>query len=475
MDKPSSAKSPNFILITADDLNYDSVGCYGCKIPQITPNIDRQAAQGMKFTNAHVNISVCQPSRQSIMTGRYPHRNGAEGFEPIDEDVPTLQESLRKAGYLNGILGKEIHLRPKSKYCWDYYITEGQLASGAGIGRSPQFYYEYSKSFFDMAKGHGKPFLLMANSHDPHRPFAGSAQEKREWGHDLPTFTRQFKSDEVPVPDFLPDLPEIRKELAEYYTSVYRCDQSVGAVIKALEESGLATNTMVMFISDNGISMPFAKSNCYLTSTKTPWIVTWPGKIKPGSVDSEHFISGIDYMGTVLEAAGIDAVDGMDGFSFLPVLHGEKQQDRKYVFTEYHRTFGNRHYPMRGVQDEQFGYILNLWAQRTEPMRMDSTSGLTFQAMQKAGKSNPQIAARVKFFEHRVLEEFYDFKKDPGALDNLISDPKFRKEIKRMRGVLENRMQKTRDPALTAFQNREKPEAIDTFMKQRRLETKKQN
>ena len=108
-------------------------------------------------------------------------------------------------------------------------------------------------------------------------------------------------------------------------------------------------------------------------------------------------------------------------------------------------------------------------------MRMDSTSGLTFQAMQKAGKSNPQIAARVKFFEHRVLEEFYDFKKDPGALDNLISDPKFRKEIKRMRGVLENRMQKTRDPALTAFQNREKPEAIDTFMKQRRLETKKQN
>jgi len=438
---------PNFILITADDLNYDSVGCYGCKIPQITPNIDRLAARGMKFTNAHVNIAVCQPCRQSIMTGRYPHRNGAKGFEPIDEDVPTLQESLRKAGYVNGILGKEVHLRPKSKYCWDFYITEAQLASGAGIGRSPQLYYEYSKSFFDMAQDRNKPFFLMANSHDPHRPFAGSDQEKRAWGHDLPRSTRQFESNEVPVPDFLPDLPEIRKEASEYYTSVYRCDQSVGAVIKALEESGLEGNTMVMFISDNGMALPFAKANCYLSSTKTPWIVNWPGKVRPGSIDSEHLISGIDYMPTVLDVAGIEAVDGMDGFSFLPLLSGKKQQGRKYVFTEFHKTFAGRRYPMRCVQNERFGYIFNFWAQKTAPMRMDSTSGLTFKAMQKAGKSDPKIAARVKLFEHRVPEEFYDFKKDPGALNNLIDDPKYQDEIEQMRRMLKNQMKKTNDSA----------------------------
>jgi len=451
----SLSQSPNFILITADDLNYDSVGSCGCKIPRITPNIDKLAARGMKFTHAHVNIAVCQPCRQSIMTGRYPHRNGAEGFEPIDEDVPTLQESLRKAGYLNGILGKEIHLKPTSKYCWDFYITEGQLASGAGIGRSPKLYFEHSKTFFDMAKDRSKPFFLMANSHDPHRPFAGSAQEKKAWGHDLPKFTRQFKGGQVPVPDFLPDLPDIRKELAEYYTSVYRCDQSVGAVIKALEESGFADNTIVMFISDNGISMPFAKSNCYLTSTKTPWIVTWPGKVKQGSVDPEHFISGIDYMATVLDAAGIKAVDGMDGFSFLPLLAGKKQ-DRKYVFTEYHKTFAKRSYPMRCVQNERFGYIFNLWAGKTGPMRMDSTSGLTFRAMQKAAGTNPEIAARVKLFEYRVPEEFYDLKKDPGALNNLIDEPDYQNEIQEMRDVLENRMKRTNDPLLKPFREREK-------------------
>lgn len=459
-----SRPSPNFVLITADDLNYDSVGCYGCSLPDITPNIDALAAQGMKFRNAHVNIAVCQPCRQSIMTGRYPHRNGAKGFEPIDRDVPTLQESLRKAGYVNGILGKEIHLRPKEKYCWDYYITEGELASGAGIGRSPQKYYEYSKTFFTMAKDRDRPFFLMANSHDPHRPFAGSVQEKKAWGRDLPTFTRQFKGDEVPIPEFLPDLPDIRREVAEYFTSVYRCDQSVGAIIKALRESGLAGNTMVMFLSDNGMSVPFAKSNCYLSSTKTPWIVTWPGKVKPNTTDSQHFISGIDYMPTVLDAAGIKAVDGMDGFTFLPLLYGQRQSGRNYVFTEYHKTFAGRRFPMRCVQNEQYGYIINFWADKTPPMRMDSTSGLTFKAMQEAATADPRIAARVTLFEHRVFEEFYDVKKDPGALNNLINEPQYSYDIEHLRSVLEMRMKKTSDPALTAFQNRDNLKAIDDFM-----------
>ncbi len=464
---------PNIIFITADDLNFDSVGCYGCEIPRITPNIDRLASEGMRFTNAHVNIAVCQPSRQSIMTGRYPHRNGAEGFEPIDKGVPTLQESLHGAGYVNGILGKEVHLRPKNKYHWDYYITEAQLASGAGIGRSPDLYYQYSKSFFELAKDRNQPFFLMANSHDPHRPFAGSEQEKRSWGHDLPKSTRQFNSEEVPLANFLPDLPDVRKELSEYYTSVYRCDQTVGAVLKALEDSGLAENTMVMFISDNGMAVPFAKANCYLSSTKTPWIVKWPGKVKPGSVDSEHFISGIDYMPTILDAAGMKAVDNMDGFSFLPLLFGKNQQGRKCVFTEFHKTSARRCFPMRCVQNERFGYIVNFWAGKTKAIRMDSTSGLTLQAMKEAGKSDPEIGARVKLFEYRVLEEFYDFEKDPGALVNLISEGQYQNEIQQMRRLLEKQMEQTNDLALEPFVNRNDSVAIDEFMKQQTIRAKR--
>jgi N-sulfoglucosamine sulfohydrolase len=473
MEAAASEAPLNVLFITADDLNYDSVGAYGCPIPDITPHIDRLARDGMRFNRAHVNIAICQPSRQSIMTGRYPLRNGAEGFDPIDEDVPTLQESLRAAGYLNGILGKEIHLKPKHKFCWDYYITESQLASGAGIGRSPEKYYAFTQTFLRQAKEGNKPFFLMANIHDPHRPFAGSLQEKQSWGHDLPTVTRTLGGDEITVPGFLPDLPKVRKEVAEYYTSVYRCDQSVGAIMKALEESGFGDNTLVMFMSDNGMAVPFAKANCYLNSTKTPWIVYWPGVVAPGTVDSEHLVSGIDYMPTVLDALGLEPVEGMDGSSFLPILRGAQYAGQNQVFTEFHRTFGLRCYPMRTVHGKRYGYIVNFWAGRTPPMSMDATSGLTFAAMNKAGKTNPEIAARVQLFAHRVLEEFYDFEKDPHALNNLIDHPEYQSEIQKMRDALEEQMTKTQDPALSAFLDRNNAAALDAFMEQQQDRARK--
>ncbi|MBT8038173.1 MAG: sulfatase [Verrucomicrobiae bacterium] len=463
----------NVLLITADDLNYNSIGSYGCSIPNITPNLDRLAKGGLKFNHAHVNIAICQPCRQSIMTGRYPHTNGAEGFDPIDAAVPTLQEHLRTAGYLNGILGKEQHLKPIHRYCWDLCITEGELASGAGIGRSPERYHQYSKAFLKLAKDQKKPFFLMANIHDPHRPFAGSAQELHSWANDLPKVTRRIKAEDVNVPGFLANIPNVRKEIAEYYTSVYRCDESVGAILKALDESGFANNTLVMFLSDNGIAVPFAKANCYLNSTKTPWIVSWPGKTKAGSVDDTHLISGIDFMPTILEALDINQVDGIDGRSFLPLLRNEKQAGRDYAFTEFHKTYARRCFPMRAIQGKKLGYIVNFWANRTAPMRMDSTSGLSFNAMQKAGKTNPEIASRVTLFDHRVLEEFFDFENDPDGLNNLIAHPEYQDKIKEMRHRLREEMKRTSDPALSTFEQLDNPAALDAFMKAQQARAKK--
>jgi N-sulfoglucosamine sulfohydrolase len=455
---------PNILLITADDLSCDSLGAYGCKVPDITPNLDALAAQGMRFGHAHVNIAVCQPSRQSILTGMYPHRNGGEGFEPIKGDVRSLTEVLVLRNYRSGILGKEKHLQPEEKFRWDYLAGEAALADGAGIGRSAEKYHSHAKKFMEEAVAAGKPFFLMANMHDPHRPFAGSAQELNAWGDDLPKFTRRITADEIEVPGFLPDLPEIRKEIAEYHTSVHRCDQAVGAVLRALREAGQEENTLVMFLSDNGIAVPFAKSNCYLHSTKTPWIVRWPGKVKAGAVDAEHVISGIDYMPTVLDAIGLGGQPGMDGTSFLPVLKGEKQPQREYAFTEYHRTHGNQCYPMRAVQGKRYGYLVNFWAGRTPPMRMESLSGLTWKAMQEAAKTDPGIAARVELFKHRVLEEFFDFENDPDGLRNLIDSPEHQDEIRKMRTALAERMKATGDPALEPFLGRDDPKKLDAFI-----------
>jgi N-sulfoglucosamine sulfohydrolase len=464
----SAEKRPNILLITADDLNWDSLGAYGCKVPDITPHLDELAAQGMRFEHAHVNIAVCQPSRQSIMTGMYPHRNGGEGFEPINDDVRSLTQWLGSMGYLNGILGKEKHLRPEKKFRWDYLAGEAALADGEGIGRSEEKYHSHARKFMERAAAEGAPFFLMANLHDPHRPFAGSEQERAAWGDALPKFTRRITEEEVEIPGFLPDVPDVRKEIAQYMTSVHRCDQIAGAVLRALRETGNEENTMVMFLSDNGIAVPFAKSNCYLHSTKTPWIVRWPGKVKAGSVDADHLISGIDFMPTVLEAIGLGNDPTWDGTSFLPILEGEKQPEREYAFTEYHRTFGNQPYPMRAVMGKRYGYLVNFWAGRTGPMRMESMSGLSWAAMRKAAENDPELAARVELFQHRTLEEFFDFEKDPDALNNLIGSPEHQEEIGKMRAALEKRMKATQDPALGAFRARNDPAKIDEFIEEQK-------
>jgi N-sulfoglucosamine sulfohydrolase len=325
----------------------------------------------------------------------------------------------------------------------------------------------------------------MANSHDPHRPFHGSLQEKNKFKNKLKDITppsRVYREEEICVPGFLPDIPEVRKEIAQYYSSVLRCDDTVGAVLRALGESDLERNTLTMFLSDHGMPLPFAKTNCYLHSTRTPWIARWPGKIKPGKVDKRHFISGIDFMPTILDAAGLDAPAGMDGNSFLPVLLGKKQIFRKQVFTQFHQTSARNRYPMRCVQNKRFGYIFNPWSDDERVFKNESQSGLTFKAMQAAAKTNPKIAGRVKMFQYREVEEFYDFANDPDALNNLSNNPKYKKELDKMRKELLNWMKQTNDPALEAFENRNSSEALKKFMteqdaksgKKKKIKKKKQ-
>ena len=447
---------PNILFITADDMNWDSVGAYGCKVSKTTPNIDRLASEGMMFRHAHVTVAICQPSRGVLATGLYPHCSGIEGFNHIENDVPTITEYLREAGYLNCVLGKVDHSTPKTSFKWDLCRERQDL----GQGRDPALYHKFAGEFIAAATAANKPFLLMANSHDPHRPFFGSDRDFTE----PPPPSHVFSEEEVEVPGFLPELPEVRKEMAEYYSSVRRCDDSVGAVLRALEESGQEENTLVMFLSDNGMALPFAKTNCYLNSTRTPWIVRWPEVVKPGQVDEENIVSGIDFLPTVLDAVGITPKEETDGVSFLPLLKGEAQDKRGLVFTQIHETNAKNRYPMRCVQSRQFGYIFNAWSDKKRVFKNESQGGRTFNAMKEAAAHDPDIAARVKLFQYRVVEELYNFEKDPDALNNLADDPQYKTELDKMRSELRNWMKETKDPALEAFEKRDSAEALEEFM-----------
>ncbi|OXU15304.1 sulfatase family protein [Sedimentisphaera salicampi] len=471
----------NILLITADDMAYDTPGCFGGNIPNVTPNLDRLAGQGMIFKKAHVNVAVCTPSRSVIQTGRYQHNNGVMEFQLIDNKVPTLTECLNDAGYLNGIIGKATigghgpnfeNFGDTYKGHWDYLIA-GDIDNN--FGRNPQLFYEQSNEFFKKANSLGKPFFLMANSHDPHRPFFGSEKEKKNWwiAKSNPAPSKIFTEEEIKVPPFLPDLPEIKKELAQYYSSSRRCDDSIGQVLKSLDDNGLTENTLVMFLSDNGMAFPFAKTNCYLFSTRTPWIIRLPGKIEPGSINESDFISTVDYMPTVLDAVGVKKPEGMDGRSFLPLLKGKPQFDRDAVFTQYNAGSGyvnyNGHGPyrfftMRCIQTERFGYIFNPWAVTDRHFHTDTHHGLTFSAMKKAAEKDPQLKARISMLMQRTLEEFYDFKNDPAARRNLINDSVYFEKINELRNRLKNWMIETNDPALKAFEQRADVNELEKFM-----------
>ncbi len=444
----NSAVAPpprNVVLITADDMDYRSVGSFGCGVPAITQNIDGLAAEGILFARAHVNIAVCQPSRQTLMTGRYPHRFGALGFQPIHASIPTLAESLHQAGYINGILGKTRHLQPTSKFHWSLSVPEEDL----GHGRDPAKYGTYAAQFFQQAGAAGRPFFLMANSHDPHRPFAGSQSEESAFKRRDYPLNQRYTERDIELPGFLPDLPNIRKELAQYFSSVHRADETTGAVLQALDAAGLRDDTLVVFLSDHGMSFPFAKSNCYLSSTRTPLILRYPRSIAAGRTDTTHFVSSIDFMPTVLEMLGLPAVPGVDGQSFLPLLQGQDQPGRDRIFAQYHETSSGRHYPMRCIQEARYSYIWNAWSDGTTKYESEAMSGLTWKAMKAAAKHDPVVRKRVELYSKRVPEELYDTASDPFALQNLVATE--RGELARLRQELLTYMEQTSDPLAAQF------------------------
>jgi N-sulfoglucosamine sulfohydrolase len=229
----------------------------------------------------------------------------------------------------------------------------------------------------------------------------------------------------------------------------------------------------VIFLSDHGAAFPFSKSQCYFNSTKTPLIVRWPEKIRPGSIDSKHFVTGIDLMPTIMEIAGLPSVPRLDGESFLPLLQDETQQNREYAYSTYYQIFAKIRYPMRSVQNDEYGYIYNFWADHQLEMRGDAMGGLTWRAMVEAAETDPDIAKRVELYKYRVPEELYNLKEDPDGLNNLVEDPAYAHVLNEFRGKMLEMMKKYNDPAWEAYRDRDQPGVIEAFMEAQREKAKR--
>jgi N-sulfoglucosamine sulfohydrolase len=457
---------PNVLLIVADDMNWDTPGCFGGAAKGLTPNIDQLASEGIRFWHGYVNISICTPSRSVMLSGLYPQHNGAEGFQRIRPGTATLPALLNEAGYLCGTVGKP--LSQQELFRWSVTYRWQGAGDEDRWGRDPAVYRRFAASFYEMAKVAQQPFFLMASSHDPHRPFArGKATRRHE---ERAESSRAFRPEEVRVPGFLPDLPAVRAELASYCTSVRRLDDMVGAVLGELARAQLVDNTIVVFLADHGMPFPSAKFNCYVDSMRSPWIVRWPGQIKMGTVDRTHMISTVDLQPTILEAVGLPATGASDGRSFVPLLRGEPQSDRDCVFTQFNHIHGRDALPMRSVLTRDSAYVFNPWSNGKR--RFTRLSGAAFRAMKETAKTDAAMAARVRHLEFRTVEEFYDLRADPSCLVNLLENvagderpSDARKErVDDLRAKLRAWMVRVKDPALAAFDRRHQPQALERFL-----------
>jgi N-sulfoglucosamine sulfohydrolase len=498
--------APNVLLITADDMSWNSLGCTGNNLENISPNLDKLATQGILIENLHIATPICGPSRHALYTGQYPQRSGfmGHGVQPpqwwkaenriISKN--SITTSLTKKGYLTGVVGKH-----GSDWCEFSESTASQSEGsgrrtninserGTGMGRNPAKYYAFVREFLSNAKKEGKPFYLAANAHDPHRYWARHNDETTQWinmmmassswdllenGKPYPDPKTQFNPADCPMPAPYPDDMRLKVELSKYYDSVNRMDEVVGEVLRALEESGMADNTIVIFLSDHGLAWDMSKWSLYPSGTKTPLIIKWPDKIKSGQIDKKSVLSVVDIAPTIADMCELAPLEKIDGMSFLSLLNGDTSNwKRKEAYSffnylnnekEYDKTIKtyspdlykkiSEYRPSRSLSNTQFTYIWNGWADGSSKVAHTmggELRGLMLGIADNAeDKSYPDYRERVHFMEYRTPEELYDIVKDPGCLNNLAKNKEYQQMINEFRTKMENMLKNTYDQELENY------------------------
>lgn len=405
----TTAKPPNILIFIADDHGKGDLGCYGH--PSIrTPNLDQLAQEGMRLDRAFLTISSCSPSRCSILTGRYPHNTGAEDLHmPLPDQQRSIASYLTPAGYECVSVGKW-HLGGAEKRHWAK-VVECQAEAMA------QKCLEVIGT-----RDRSKPFFYWFASIDPHR------------GYQKETIANPHKASEVVIPPYLPDHPNIREELALYYDEIHRFDTQIGTLRKELESQGVWDDTLVLYLSDNGMPFPRAKTTLYDSGIQTPLIARWPGTI-PAGTSSNALISSVDLVPTFLELAGIKAPT-VQGSSFLASLKDPVAPHRSSVFAE--ANWHDFEHFSRAVRDDRFKLIRHYYWDTPLWNSVDSINSITWKGMLEAKDQDRLTQAQARLFEPiRPYEEFYVLSRDPDELTNQIDEPIWQAEIRRLRAELD--------------------------------------
>lgn len=432
---------PNFLVLMSDNHYSDHLGCYGDKTVK-TPAIDKIAKNGVRFTNAFCGSPSCTPARGAMLTGQEIWRlgEGANLWSSLPDSIPTYQDILELAGYHTG--------HDRKGWGPGDYKAGGRDKNPAGTT------FKNLNEFLDKNTGQ-KPWSYFLSSRNPHRPF--EYESGKNLGIDV---------EKVFVPPYLPDSPEVRNDIADYYAAVMSFDKEVEEAIRLLEENGMAKNTIIVICGDNGWMMPRGLGNLYDFGTKVPLIISWPDTIHGDRVVSD-FVSLNDLAATFLEYAGEKVPERMTARGLKDILMSDKEgrvnKDFDHVFVARERHAmgrkGGLGYPGRAIRTDDFLYIHNygpsLWPAGDPPLFAD-IDGHMLQYYSPAKeymmghKEDPDVK---NLYEHAFLkrpeEELFDLRKDPFQMNNVAYLDEYKDVLARLSKELRTYLIDTDDPRET--------------------------
>lgn len=475
----------NIIFFVTDDES-PTLGCYGDPVAA-SPHIDAIAADGTVFLNAFATTASCSASRSVIMSGLHNHLNGQYGHQHSyhkfssfpDVASLALPRVLAGAGYRTGHIGK-YHVAPEAVYHFDTYLK--------GNGRNAVEMAEKCREFI-ASQSDERPFFLYFGTADPHRGGGDDATSELQFKPNLfgnkpehgsfPGVNEVFFDPaKVPVPPFLPDTPECRAELAQYYQSCARVDQGVGRLVEILKEAGLYDKTLIVFTSDHGMAFPGAKTTVYEPGLRVPFVVRNPYEPQRG-VKSKAMISHIDITPSLLDFAGglntktnrpknwmspqeLAKTDpnapegenrngghkftGYHGKSWIPILGDAEAKHWETIFASHTFHEIQMYYPMRVVRDDKYKLIWNIAHGLPYPFASDLWSASSWQAQYAQGTSAMYGQKTVSDYIFRTPFELYDMEKDPHETENLAIKSEFAEVLKTYQVKLKQFQKEMDDP-----------------------------
>ena len=404
---------PNILYIDCHDLG-NWLGCYG-RSQLKTPNIDRLAGEGARFTQMIATAPICMPSRASLYSGRMPHSVDALGQFPLRPDTVCMAEHLRRAGYATTLVGT-LKIRNDPAWAGFEQVVDARNDSEAT---------ERTEAFLRGKANSETPFFASLSFSAVHRPF-GAYFDAEVAG-------------QLAVPPYLPDTPPVRQDLATLHRQIEMLDDRVSQVLAGLEAFGLADRTLLIFTTEHGPAIARAKHTLYDSGLRTALLMRYRSKIEAGC-HCDHLLSNVDLLPTILELAGAEPARNLHGYSFAPLLAGRPYPEREYVYAEH--TWGRRaglpHYtPSRAVRTRQHKYIRNF--SRTPPY-VDTDWLARF---------GPDRGLPAKLYSQPAPPvELYDLAADPFELRNRAGESTCAAIETRLRERLDAFLAETDDPIL---------------------------